>query len=235
MLPSPVNMRFSFANVLLIVSLSNSNCLFSFAHFTFTAPGSINAGSTVAFTWPTTDNPSDLTFALLLKQGNPSGVNYVVQVVEQSGIPNTGSYTWNVPSTIASGGNYYLRLQTGLDSDWGGGLGTTPATSGEVYGFSNHFVMVSTVPSSSILSPTTSVAPITLLPTSPTSPSASYAPSSTSPTTPSFSPTQTSSPKPRKIAGIVTGSVIGVVALFAGLACLATYFANKQVIAITLS
>ena len=233
--PSPVNMRFSFANVLLIVSLSNSNCLFSFAHFTFTAPGSINAGSTVAFTWPTTDNPSDLTFALLLNQGNSSGVNYVVQVVEQSGIPNTGSYTWNVPNTIASGGSYYLRLQTGLASDWGGGLGTTPATTGEVYGLSNYFVMVSTVPSSSILSQTTSITPITLLATSPTSPSASYAPSSTSPTTPSLSPAPTSSTSSRKKAGIITGSVIGGIALFAGLACLATCFAHKQVIAITLS
>lgn len=234
--PSLANMRFSSTDVLLIISLFNSNFLFAFAqNFAFTVAGSVTAGSAVAVTWPTSVDLSDLTFALLFKQGDRSTGGYVIDVVADSGIPNTGSYTWNVPSTIPSGGGYYLRLQTGLASDWEGGLqvGGSGATSADVYGLSNTFVVVSTFPSSSISNPTFSVAPVTSSSTSSTPSSSSSTSSTTSSSTPIPSPT--TNPKPRNRAGVIAGSVIGGLAalgLLAGLAGLGAHLANQKVIVI---
>ena len=224
-------MRFSFTDVLLIISLLNSNFLFAFAqNFAFTVAGSVTAGTAVAVTWSPSVDPSDLTFALLFKQGDRSTGGYVINVVADSGIPNTGSYTWNVPSTIPSGGGYYLRLQTGLASDWEGGLqvGGFGATSADVYGLSNTFVVVSTVPSSSISNPTFSVAPVTSSSTSSTPSSSSSTSTSSTPI-----PSSTTNPKPRNRAGVIAGSVIGGLAalgLLAGLAWLAAHLANQKVI-----
>jgi hypothetical protein len=53
-------------------------------------------------------------------------------------------YVWNVPNTLPSGDDYYIRLQTGTSDDWDGGRDTSPPASGAVYGTSGYFSLNTT-------------------------------------------------------------------------------------------
>lgn len=219
----------SFANVLVIIFLLVP-CILAATPFAVVAPTPITAGSTVSITWSASSNPGNLPFSVLLKQGNPSASNFVVNILTSGNTPNSGTFSWTVPTTLPSGNNYYIRLQTGLPSDWSGGLGTTAPTSNGAYGLSNIVIINSAIPSTTYLNPTTSIAPST--PVSTTSSITSPTTSNPSSAVPSSSPGATPSAAAaiahhsHPSAGVIAGPIVGGLAGLALLAALLAFLVN---------
>ena len=155
----------------------------AFAHLVVLVPFNgevIPSGTTTTISWEPSTNPSNSTLAIILEQRESTGLVRVVRSLASSGVANSGSFQWTVDRALPLANNYFIRLQTGADTDWAGGLGDSPPQPGGRFGVSGVFTINSNT--------TTSTS--TLLPTSSGSITSTSLPPSDSPLSPVSQPTQ---------------------------------------------
>jgi hypothetical protein len=106
--------------------------------------GSVIAGTAVNIVWDAARNSDNLSLSVLLKQGRSSEGGRVVNIPASRGVLNDGLFVWHVENSLPPGGDYYIRLQTGISDDWNGGLTTSLPTPGATYGLAGYFTINST-------------------------------------------------------------------------------------------